>query len=279
MLSGVSGGVAEYLGVDSNIVRIAFVVLSLFGGVGVVLYGSGWLLMPDEGESTAAVRLMGGSRRNQLLTVVGAVVVGIIVLNLISDGPWWGNDTWHAGSGIAWLIFAVVAGYLVIRLLSSPRFFRRLFIGLLISFVSLVGLLLLGTLGAELATGVPLSGGIGSQQWHPTTISQVDGTYRTGVGNATLDLADVSFPDRVVHVTASVGIGRLLVEVPPGLEVSITAHSGIGNVVYNNLGPGPFSGTVSVSPHGKTITTSDSSGLLVLDAQAGIGQVDLVRAA
>jgi phage shock protein PspC (stress-responsive transcriptional regulator) len=50
MLGGVAGGLARYFGVDTMIVRIAFVVLTLFGGAGIPLYLAGVLLIPDEGS-------------------------------------------------------------------------------------------------------------------------------------------------------------------------------------------------------------------------------------
>jgi phage shock protein PspC (stress-responsive transcriptional regulator) len=56
MLGGVAGGLAHYFGVDPMIVRIAFVVLTVFGGAGIPLYLGGLLLIPDEGsdQSVAA---------------------------------------------------------------------------------------------------------------------------------------------------------------------------------------------------------------------------------
>jgi phage shock protein PspC (stress-responsive transcriptional regulator) len=50
MLAGVAEGVARYLGVDTTIVRIAFVVLTVIGGAGIPLYLAGLLLIPDEGS-------------------------------------------------------------------------------------------------------------------------------------------------------------------------------------------------------------------------------------
>jgi phage shock protein PspC (stress-responsive transcriptional regulator) len=50
MLGGVAGGVARYFGIDTTIVRIAFVVLTLFGGMGIPVYLAGLLLIPDEGS-------------------------------------------------------------------------------------------------------------------------------------------------------------------------------------------------------------------------------------
>jgi phage shock protein C len=51
MLGGVAAGIADFLGVDPTIARIAFAVLTVIGGgAGVVLYLAGWLLIPEEGR-------------------------------------------------------------------------------------------------------------------------------------------------------------------------------------------------------------------------------------
>jgi phage shock protein PspC (stress-responsive transcriptional regulator) len=49
MIAGVASGIARYLGVDTNIVRIAFVVLAFVGGASLPLYVAGWLLIPEDG--------------------------------------------------------------------------------------------------------------------------------------------------------------------------------------------------------------------------------------
>ncbi|MPY93355.1 MAG: PspC domain-containing protein [Acidimicrobiia bacterium] len=46
MLAGVCGGVAEYLGVSANLVRVV-TILFLLMGHGVLLYFLGWLLLPN----------------------------------------------------------------------------------------------------------------------------------------------------------------------------------------------------------------------------------------
>ena len=51
MLAGVCSGVARYLGVDANLVRIGFVLLAFVGGAALPLYLAGWLLMPEDGAS------------------------------------------------------------------------------------------------------------------------------------------------------------------------------------------------------------------------------------
>ena len=56
MLAGVAAGIADYLNVDVTIVRIAFAVFTLFGGVGIPAYLACLLLIPEEGtdESIAS---------------------------------------------------------------------------------------------------------------------------------------------------------------------------------------------------------------------------------
>lgn len=46
MLGGVCGGVADYLGVDSTLVRIIAAALIVFTGVGPIAYILAWILMP-----------------------------------------------------------------------------------------------------------------------------------------------------------------------------------------------------------------------------------------
>lgn len=58
LLAGVATGLANYLGVDPTLVRVAFVVLTLVGGVGVPLYLAGWLLMPEPGRGSIAGDLL-----------------------------------------------------------------------------------------------------------------------------------------------------------------------------------------------------------------------------
>jgi phage shock protein PspC (stress-responsive transcriptional regulator) len=60
MLAGVAGGLADYLDVDPTLVRIAFVVLALMGGVAVLFYLAGWLLIPEEGSEVSMAEEMLG---------------------------------------------------------------------------------------------------------------------------------------------------------------------------------------------------------------------------
>ena len=56
MLVGVCGGLGEYFGIDSTIVRVAFVLLALFGASGIVLYLALWLIVPRASRIEATPR-------------------------------------------------------------------------------------------------------------------------------------------------------------------------------------------------------------------------------
>lgn len=46
-IAGVCGGLAEYFGIDPTLVRIAFVLLAVMGGPGIILYIILALVMPE----------------------------------------------------------------------------------------------------------------------------------------------------------------------------------------------------------------------------------------
>jgi len=52
-LAGVCAGLADYLGVDANLVRVVVAVLVIFGGFGALVYLLAWALVPEEGESAS----------------------------------------------------------------------------------------------------------------------------------------------------------------------------------------------------------------------------------
>jgi phage shock protein C len=54
MIDGVCGGIAGYFGLDATLVRIAWVLLALFGGSGVLLYIAAMIIMPKEETGTVA---------------------------------------------------------------------------------------------------------------------------------------------------------------------------------------------------------------------------------
>jgi phage shock protein PspC (stress-responsive transcriptional regulator) len=108
-LAGVAGGLGRYTGFDPLIFRIVFVVLAVFGGSGVLLYGLGWLLVPEEGHTESELqRLIQGRASSR---VVAAIVLGVV--GLISVGQSFG--TGRGFGGLAALVVVGVAAYLVLN--------------------------------------------------------------------------------------------------------------------------------------------------------------------
>ncbi len=50
VIDGVCGGLAEYFGIDSVLVRLIFVVLVFFNGLGLILYIILVIIMPGDGQ-------------------------------------------------------------------------------------------------------------------------------------------------------------------------------------------------------------------------------------
>jgi phage shock protein PspC (stress-responsive transcriptional regulator) len=84
-VAGVAAGLGRHLDIDPVILRVAFVVLTFFGGVGLLLYIALWLLLPEEGRDWAKIKL---DRRSRTVALV--MVGALAVLLLVSNG-WWGD--------------------------------------------------------------------------------------------------------------------------------------------------------------------------------------------
>ena len=57
VIAGVAGGIAERFGINSTLLRLAWVLAILFGGFGVLAYLILWLVLPKSHPQTPAVRI------------------------------------------------------------------------------------------------------------------------------------------------------------------------------------------------------------------------------
>ncbi|MBV9444734.1 MAG: PspC domain-containing protein [Streptosporangiaceae bacterium] len=64
VVAGVCSGVGEYLNIDANLVRLGFVVLTVFGGMGILLYLAAWVILPEEGEDTSIAETWVNKRKS-----------------------------------------------------------------------------------------------------------------------------------------------------------------------------------------------------------------------
>lgn len=83
-VAGVSGGLGRHLDVDPLIVRVVFAVSALFG-VGILLYGALWLLLPDD-EDRAPVDTNPETRK--VLVILAAVLAAAMLMGGIFGDGW-----------------------------------------------------------------------------------------------------------------------------------------------------------------------------------------------
>ena len=102
VVAGVCGGIAEYFSVDPSLVRIAFVVGTLWGGLGVLLYIVLWVILPVDYEAaTYAVSSTGRSH-----ALAGTVLIVLGALLLTSNMGWAPWLTWN----VFWPVMLIVIG-------------------------------------------------------------------------------------------------------------------------------------------------------------------------
>ena len=81
VIAGVAAGLAARLGIGTGWVRAGFVIACFFGGIGLLFYAVGWLMIPEEGEeeSIAATKVsdLEGSSR---WIGVALIVVGVLLV-------------------------------------------------------------------------------------------------------------------------------------------------------------------------------------------------------
>jgi phage shock protein C len=92
VIAGVCGGLGRYLGVDPVLIRIAALILVLAGGAGVVLYGIGWIAIPEDAEGGEGTGYQPASGAETPDRTTGAVVLGLVFVVLgmvfLTDEVW-----------------------------------------------------------------------------------------------------------------------------------------------------------------------------------------------
>ncbi len=106
-VAGVAGGVARHFDIDPAIVRVLFVVLTFFGGTGLMLYGALWLLLPADDGDQAIINL---DSRSLTFALLAVLVFGAVLLV---------GDSW-GGYGFPWPL-TVIGLVVAVVLLSRDR--------------------------------------------------------------------------------------------------------------------------------------------------------------
>ncbi len=123
VIGGVSGGLANYFGVDPVLIRVAFVLLTLFGGGGVLVYIVMWIAIPAEtidykaafnknpdevaDTDTEAIPVKNNQSNTALIAGVLLIIAGLLFLadRLI---PFYNLIDF-------WPVILIIAGVLVIK--------------------------------------------------------------------------------------------------------------------------------------------------------------------
>lgn len=86
-VAGVAGGLGEHFGVDPVWFRVAFVVLALGGGSGILIYLVMWLIVPERADGIPAPVPAQGNLAGTTVVGILFIVVGTIALvNTIAPG-------------------------------------------------------------------------------------------------------------------------------------------------------------------------------------------------
>jgi phage shock protein PspC (stress-responsive transcriptional regulator) len=101
-IGGVASGIAHRMGIDPLIVRGIFIVLTLFAGIGVLLYGLAWAFLPEP-DGRIHVQEAGAGRWSSGMT--GALVTSVLGLTGLGGGFWgWSHNGF---GGFLWTVFWV----------------------------------------------------------------------------------------------------------------------------------------------------------------------------
>jgi len=205
MLGGVCAGLARRYDLSATWLRLAFVAAALVGGIGVLVYLAGWLIVPGEGErgrSSAAGGIV-------VLAQAGAAAVGLATLTAVAAAA--------TVFGFGWAIVAVGAVILVVVLAAWGR------IGPTWALLPLAALLVPSV--AIAAGGLRLHPQAGAQRFAPPTVAAFDrGGYESGLGPLLIDLRQTALPsDGTISMRIDAGVRRTIVALPHDRCVHVVA--------------------------------------------------------
>ena len=259
-LGGVASGLGEYFDLSATIYRIAFVVLALAGGTGVLLYVVAWLVIPAEGAADSIAGEELRKHRDRPRRLIGVAILGLAAILALSESHFWPSP------GNFWVAVALgIAAIAWWRIGPATPGRRRVVIA------SLLGACALLLVGLVLAVRVPLFAGIGDRSDSPAIAQDIHSKYTLGIGKLGLDFSRVQLPKGQTFVKATVGIGDLHVTVPQNATIDVVGRTQAGDVVLL----GQDDNGMHVRSH--IVDRTGSGRVIVLDLRIGIGKVVVSR--
>jgi phage shock protein PspC (stress-responsive transcriptional regulator) len=261
MLTGVCGGLGRYFDLNPTVFRVGFVVLTLLGGAGVLVYLAAALVMPDQGKERSLAEQVLAERKERPWPLIGLAIVGVALIVLLSRAALW------PAAGAGW-IFVLVVGLVILWVSRSGRWRGRLLRVFVALVVAALAALVTAVVLAFSWFNVSLGDGVGDHVYAPSTAASVAPLYRLGVGSLRIDLPALQPVGNELKVKAKVGVGELRVVVPDGVPVQVYARAKLGDVHVLRL---------EDSGRNAAVRTGAGGGY-VIDALVGLGRVDVVRA-
>ena len=126
--AGVAAGLARKAGIDPLIVRGIFIVLTIIGGPGLLLYAIGWLLLPDTSGRIHVEEIVRGRASGGVITIAVLIAVflllPVITLGAVNSPHIFGLNVWGAIGVPGWL--TATMGWIVwIGVLVAAGFITR----------------------------------------------------------------------------------------------------------------------------------------------------------
>jgi phage shock protein PspC (stress-responsive transcriptional regulator) len=278
MLAGVCGGLARYFDIHPAFFRVGFVVLTLLGGAGILIYLAALLVMPDENKEDSVVTAALRNRRDRPWPLIGLGLLAVCAVSVLSNATVWPHgDAWFlllvAGGLILWVTRhgkVTEATDVTVVARDDSRRVRRLFKGLVIAAGTIVALILIAAAIFASVVHVHLGRGVGERTYVPAGASDIHRTYSLGVGDLIVDLSKAQFPVGETHIDARVDVGHLRVIVPDDVAVQVDGDAQFGDL--NLLGS-------QADGHNVDANLNESGKrVLALDVHVGAGRVDVERA-
>jgi len=139
-----------------------------------------------------------------------------------------------------------------------------------------IGVVLIGLMSVSTVIDVPITGGIGEKRETPFSVTDVQREYHLGIGELSVDLTHVDFErGHTYDITATVGIGHVIVRIPRDVTAELHGHAGMGEVRFLDQ----HDGGVDVERDATLNASGEGPSRVVLDLQVGLGQVEVQDAA
>jgi phage shock protein PspC (stress-responsive transcriptional regulator) len=225
LLWGVAGGLAEHIGFSPTLVRIAFVLISFFGGAGVLAYLVLAVALPENDGTGKPVPESVWARLGKVVLVCFLVGLALFAAAGLAVASTWATATGH-GTVVAVVVATLGAVLVAVAFLST---FRRRIIPWLVTAALVLGV----PAGAVAAADIHFDGSIGQREYTPSVVANLPASgYELGTGQLIVDLRELPWKEgRAIHVSAHQGIGQMIVSVPTSVCVDGHATAKGGELV------------------------------------------------